>query len=335
MRSTHRDVYPDKCTHTVYIMKQLSIIDSHCDTAFELYHRGQELFKNSCHVSLEGAQTYENYAQFFAIWADKRKSDDECFEDFLKISDNLLSEIEANSDSVSFVSDLDGMTRAWASGKRAAFLAVEDARILGGDITRLDELARRKVKYLTLLWGGHTSIGASHDVEGGLTPFGVEVVRRCFELGIAPDVSHANEQVTDMVCEMAFEHKKPFIASHSNCYEQFPHTRNLRRRHLDAITELGGIVGLNLCPYHIKDMSGGEVCTLDALLLHVEKYMELGAQDVLGLGCDLDGTDLPYGIEGIKDVYLIADGLARIGYSNGLIDKLFYKNYYDFIKRNF
>lgn len=331
-------------------MRKLSLIDKHCDTAFELLGRPTELLSGNCHVSLEKAEKYENYAQFFAVWADKKKSDDDCFEDFIKISDNFFSEIEKNRDRIALVRTADEMLDAWKHGKRAAFLAVEDARILGGKIDRLDLLRDRGVKYLTLLWGGETCIGASHDAEGGLTPFGIEVVKKCFEYGIIPDVSHANERVTDHVVELAYGYGKPIIASHSDLYEVFPHTRNLRKKHLDAIIELGGSVGLNLCPWHIKKMliSGTpkpdfsnfdqlvfDRCGIDDVMRHLEGYLSLGACDVLGMGCDLDGTDLPDGFTGVDCLYLIADEMEARGYSRELIEKIFWKNDLEFIKRNF
>ncbi len=316
-------------------MTSLSLIDTHCDTAFELYHRKQSILKNECHISLENAAKYENYTQFFAIWADKRKSDDECYADFLAISDNLQKEITENRSKVAFVKNFNDMNDAWLNGKRAAFLAVEDARILGGDLTRLDELRRRGVKYLTLMWGGETCIGASHDSEGGLTDFGREVVKKCFEYSILPDISHSNEQTASDVCSLALEAAKPFIASHSNSFELFSHTRNLRKKHLDAIIKLGGIVGVSLCPYHLRDMRDGKPCTADDVFAHIDSYMELGAQDVLGLGCDLDGTELPGGFDSITDLYKIADICLSHGYSEEIVEKIFYKNYYEFIKRNF
>lgn len=331
-------------------MKKLSVIDTHCDTAFELYHRNQSIYENNCHVSLAKAEKYENYAHFFAVWADKKRSDDDCYEDFLKISDNLFAEVEKNSQKVTLARSFDEMTSAWDSGKRAIFLAVEDARILGGKIERLDELKRRGVKYLTLLWGGETCIGASHDTEGGLTDFGREVVKKCFEYGIVPDVSHANERVTDEVVELAYEYKKPFIASHSNSYSVFSHTRNLRDKHLKALIELGGTVGLNLCPWHIKKMllSGTpkpdfsnvdelvfDRCTVDDVMRHVEGFLSLGAENALGLGCDLDGTDLPDGFSGIDDLEKIAEAMAKRNYSDSLIEKIFWKNNFEFIKKEF
>jgi membrane dipeptidase len=315
-------------------MQNFKLIDTHCDTAFELWNKGEEIDKNSCHIDLDRASGYPSYAQFFAIWANRRRSDDETFDDFLNVSDNLSKQINLHSDKISAVTTFNEMKAAWMNNKCAAFLAVEDARILGGKIERLDILKARGVKYMTMMWGGKTCIGSSHDVEGGLTDFGREVVRKCFEYGIVPDVSHSNEQTTEEISQIAFEYQKPFIASHSNSYSLFPHTRNLRDKHLDDIIVRGGIVGISLCPYHIKDMSDG-ICTVSDIVAHIERYLELGAENVLGLGCDLDGTDLPQGFNGIQDLYKIADELARLGYSNELIEKIFYRNFYDFIKNNF
>lgn len=331
-------------------MYELSLIDTHCDTASELYTKKQSLFDNDCHISLKKAEKYKHYTQYFAIWANSKRSDDECFEDFKNIYDNFVAEAEKNRENIAIVRTFDEMEAAWRDGKRAAFMAIEDARILGGRIERFDEIASRGIKYLTLLWGGETCIGASHDAFGGLTDFGREVVKKCFECGIIPDVSHANERVTDEVCALAYEYKKPFIASHSDCYEVFPHTRNLRQKHLDAIIELGGTVGLNLCPWHVKKMllSGTpkadfsnldeltfDTCTVDDVMRHAEGYLERGAENVLCLGCDLDGTDLPKGFSCVGDLESIAEAMAKRNYSDYLIEKIFWRNQYEFIKRNF
>ena len=313
---------------------KLSLIDTHCDTALDLYIQKQSIKENDRHIDLKKAEYLENYAQFFAIWADKRKSDDECFEEFLAASDNLKNEVTQNSHKIELVRNFDEMCAALSQGKRAAFLAVEDSRILGGKIERMDILRKRGVKYLTLMWGGQSCIGSSHDELGGLTDFGREVVKKCFEYGILLDISHSNEQVTDEVAEMAFEAEKPFIASHSNSYELYPHTRNLRKKHLDALIKLGGIVGISLCPPHLCDVKTKGSCTVDDVFAHIDSYMSLGACDVLGLGCDLDGTGLPNGFGGIADLYKIADICLAHGYSEETVNKIFYKNYYEFIKRN-
>ena len=331
-------------------MQRISLIDTHCDTASRIYSGDASIVNNAYHVSLDNAKKYKNYTQYFAVWADSRLSDEEAYRDFLNISDYLFSDINVNKSRISLVRTYEEMDEAWKEGKAAAFLAVEDARILAGKLERLDELKARGVKYLTLLWGGETCIGASHDVDGSLTEFGIQVVKKCFENGIIPDVSHANERVTDQVCEIAFEYNKPFIATHSDCYEVFSHTRNLRQKHLDALIKLGGTVGLNLCTWHIKKMLLDGVpnadysnvdelvfdkCTIDDLMRHVEGFLEQGAENALCLGCDLDGTDLPDGFSGVQDVEKIADAMAQRGYSDELIEKVFWRNQLEFIKKNF
>ena len=62
---------------------KLSLIDTHCDTAYELFLRDENIAQNSCHFSLAGLEKYSRAAQFFAIWSDRKCSDSECFERFL------------------------------------------------------------------------------------------------------------------------------------------------------------------------------------------------------------------------------------------------------------
>ena len=52
------------------------------------------------------------------------------------------------------------------------------------------------------------------------------------------------------------------------------------------------------------------------------------------MGCDFDGTDLPYGFSGIEDIYKIAEEMAILNYSNETINKIMYKNAFEFFKRN-
>lgn len=306
------------------------LIDTHCDTAYELERRNEGISDNTCDISLKKASIYKHYAQFFAIWSDKRKSDEEAYSSFFDIADHFKKEISANREHIAFATGYNDLKKAWNEGKTAAFLAVEDARILCNDIKRLDVLYDLGVRYLTLMWGGHTCIGASHDVSGGLTSFGKEVVRRCFELGIIPDVSHSNADTTSDIINIAYEYKKPVIASHSNCYSLYPHSRNLRDEHLKAIIDLGGIVGISLCPSHLTDND----CTVSDVADHIEKYIELGAKDILGLGCDLDGTSLPEGFHGLDSLPVIFDELSKRGFSDSDIEKIMYGNYYSFIERN-
>lgn len=315
----------------------LDYIDLHCDTAYELYHRGEQLASNTCAVSLDTAAAYPHYAQFFAIWSDKRLGDEAAWRDFLAISDRFSAEL-AHSDRAVSVRTSDGLRTAWQSGRCAAFLAVEDARLLGGQLDRLDTLAARGVTYLTLGWSGKSCICASHDVpkgeDTGLTDFGRAVVARCFETGILPDISHASERTADEVLTLAEEAGAPVIATHSNAYTVYPHTRNLRDEHARRLFALGGLIGLNLCAHHLCDCTGRHA-TVDDILRHVDHWLALGGERHLAIGGDLDGASLPDGIRGVGDVASIGDALARQGISEAVIRRIFSENALGFIRKAF
>ena len=313
---------------------QLSLFDTHCDTAYELCRRGLHLDDNdACHVSLAHAAAYDRYAQYYAVWSDRRLDDNACWENFLKISDYLASEIARTPDKAAMVKSADDLTAALASGRHAAILAVEDARLLAGKIERLDVLRDRGVKYLTLLWGGNTCVGGSHDTENGLTDFGKAVVRGCFERGILPDVSHASERSTEETIALAYEYGKPVIASHSNAHRVWGHSRNLRDRHFHAIRELGGVVGVSLCQAHLRDLAQGPA-TPETVFSHVEYYLSLGGEDTVGFGADWDGTDLPQGMSNVSHLLAVAEIMAAHNYTDELIHKLFWGNMYHFSIKN-
>ena len=97
------------------------------------------------------------------------------------------------------------------------------------------------------------------------------------------------------------------------------------------IISLGGLVGINLCPAHLSSNYHADISDI---IKHIEHYLSLGGDNILALGCDLDGTDLPGGFSGIEDIYKIAEEMARINYSNELINKIMYKNAFKFFESN-
>ena len=189
------------------------------------------------------------------------------------------------------------------------------------------------MKYLTLLWGGDTCVGGSHNTKNGLTPYGKSLARRCFELGVIPDASHASEVSIDDLIPIAYEYGKPFIASHSNAYGLYGHTRNLRDRHFAVIKELGGIVGVSLCPEHLTNTSL-RPATAEDVFAHIDYYLSLGGEDIIGFGADWDGTDLPTDFSGVQDLAKVAEIMAKHNYTEDLIHKIYWKNFYGFAMRN-
>ena len=308
----------------------MKLFDLHCDTASELYKKKQPLFDNTLHISVKKTAAYESYVQVAAIWSDYRLGDEEAWEEYLHISDNFRRQIQITPNTVQ-VSSGEEIRAAAASGKRAFLSAVEDARILHGHMYRLDEMHRRGVRILTLTWQGVSCIGGAHNTNEPLTEFGRDTVYRCLEMGIVPDVSHASRAVTEEVLRIAAQMHRPVIASHSDSYSVYPHSRNLTDEEFLAISASGGIVGISLAPVHLA----GNACGLHEVAAHIAHYCSLGGENTVCLGCDYDGIETtPAGLENVSVLPRLAEYLRAHEISSRVIDKIFFENAYGFAVNN-
>ena len=305
--------------------------DLHCDTPHELYRNNAPLDENDLHISLNKADVLSRYAQVMAIWTPQKYDDEKGFVNFNKVMDNLNTELYRLRDRIYVCRRGENIVHAWCENKTAVFLAVEDARLLGGDITRLKVLHGRGVRFLTLCWGGSSCIGGSHDTEDGLTPFGELVVQCCFELGIIPDLSHASDATAAQVLAMAREAGKPVIATHSNSRAVRNHSRNLTDEQFCAIRDLGGIVGISFCTPHLTDTKQ-EKADISTLLRHMDHYLDLDGEYTVAFGGDLDGIETtPDGIRHIGDVPAIEAAMIEHGYHRELIDNILWRNAHNFV----
>ena len=281
-------------------------------------------------VSLKKTSPYGDYAQIMAVWSDCRISDETAFTAFHKIVDYLNFEIERLDEETVYVRNIEGLNRE--KERKKILLSVEDARLLCGRLDRLRVLYARGVRFLIPVWGGSSIIGGAHDTSEGLTTFGKQVIDECFRLGITIDISHASEKSAEEMLDAAKLNGKAVMASHSNAYSVCPHSRNLSDSQFERIKELNGIVGISLCNLHLN---GNETAGIDDVVKHIEHYLSLGGENVVALGCDFDGTDyLPKGLKNLSEMTNLAERLAKLNYSDTLIDNIFYTNAHNFVNKN-
>lgn len=311
----------------------MKYFDLHSDTALALLYKGTSLFSNDNHVSIEKAEVFEKYSQAFAFFALSKLNDDEAYEKMLNMSSALTAEVKKFSDKAVIVKSSKEYKENEKSDKILVLPAVEDARILGSDLERMNILKDIGVWYLTMLWGGDTVIGGSHNTDNGLTDLGKKAVRKAFDCGIVPDISHASEKSASDILSIAEEVGKPVIASHSNSYTVYSHSRNLRDCHLKRLLALKGIVGISLCDAHLADKTPSTTC-MDDVIRHIEYYLDFGCEDSLCIGADWDGTTLPCDMHDIRDAKRLYDVLLSRNYSEALLDKVFYTNAYNFYINN-
>ena len=293
----------------------MKLVDLHCDTPYRIYRERLSFEDPALQVSAKRLFAFDQVTQVLAVWSDKNLSDQEAYAAFWEIRRSLLEALDRSHLPPDFF----------------FFFAVEDARLLCGDIDRLDILHGAGVRFLTLMWHGSTLIGGACDTDDPLLPFGRQTVRRCFEIGVIPDVSHASRRCIEEVAEIAASFSAPFIATHSNSYAVVPHRRNLTDFHFNLIKNSGGIVGISMAPRHL---SAGERCGIADVVAHIEHFFSLGGEDCLCLGCDYDGIDgAPVGLESVDRLPRLASELARLGYSDRQIEKIFSANAQAFLDR--
>ena len=294
---------------------RLSLFDLHCDTAYEMLRQKQSLQENALAVSLKKAAIFDRYVQVMAHWTDSALDDESGWIQFHAMLNNLKN---------------DPALKKAKNHSPTLLLAVEDARILAGKLERADELYHLGVRILTPLWKGETCIGGSHDTSSGLTGFGKTALSRAAKLGMILDISHASEKSAKEIFDVAKEHRRPVIASHSNAHAICPVSRNLKKDQIQAVVDCDGVIGINL---HRHFLSKDGNAKINDILAHIAYFLENGAEDHLALGCDMDGCELPKEIPDLSKLPILADAMQKANYSETLIEKIFYQNAYSFAQK--
>lgn len=188
----------------------------------------------------------------------------------------------------------------------AAFLAIEGAQVLEGDVGNLDILAAAGYRMLSPAHFFDTAYGGSaHGVtQGGLTPAGRDLLSRMEEAGVIMDVAHASSATIDDVLSLAV---RPVVASHTGIRAAVPGVRNLPDDQVRAIAATGGLVGIGFWPV----ACGGDDAA--SIARSIGTAIELAGIEHVGLGSDFDGAvPTPFDATGMPLLTeaLLAEGLS-------------------------
>ncbi len=287
----------------------MKYFDLHCDTPYEAFMRGLNPLKNQSLMVSPLDTSFEQYTQVMAIWSCNTLDNDKAYEQFFKILEHFKQSClnENLPNNLSFI------------------LAIEGCGPLDGKIERLEGIINVGVQIATLMWKGVSSLGGAYDTDEGLSDFGRLTVRTLAERGIIIDLSHASDKSFYEAAELALEHGGRIIASHSDSRSVSLHRRNLTDEMFKLLVGCGSLVGINLCPVHLHTEHPSKV-GIDTVLLHIEKFLSLGGEDILAMGCDFDGiSDTPKGIKGVSDIPTLYRAVGD-RFSIGIADKIFFKN---------
>jgi membrane dipeptidase len=172
--------------------------------------------------------------------------------------------------------------RARAAGKPGILTGFEGGDVLEGSLERLKELHAGGTRLIQLVHYRVNELGdiqTEDPVHGGLTPFGVDVVRACNALGLIVDVAHAPLEATRQAATAA---TRPLLLSHTFLTDAARrYTRGITREHALAVAETGGVVGVVPFPSAFP--------TLQDYIAGIARMVDAVGVNHVGIGGDLAG----------------------------------------------
>ncbi|MGH7477630.1 MAG: dipeptidase [Longimicrobiales bacterium] len=245
----------------------------------------------------------------------------------------------------------DDIERIHGDGRIASLIGLEGGHAIENSLSALRALYRLGVRYITLTHSRtHDWADASTDAprHGGLSPFGVEVVREMNRLGVFVDLSHVAPSTMHDALDVA---AAPVLFSHSSARAVTDHPRNVPDDVLRRLPENGGVVMITFVPSFINEdvrvwsarsaaradslraagldaatvreaiaaweaMNPQPRTTLADVADHIDHVRRVAGIDHIGIGSDFDGiSSVPVGLEDVATFPVLFAELLRRGYS--------------------
>lgn len=330
--------------------------DAHCDTVMKVLDQGEDFLRpgGSLHISFPEMVHANIRAQIFACFVlSSHHPGDEydracrmiaAIEEMAAITDEELRIIRTGNE----------LQQAFADGPRAAILSLEGADPLGDNAETIRDFFERGIRSVIFAWQDNAFSGTAFGSNMPLTKQGRRLLGLCEQLGIVVDVSHLSDTAFEDVVNLA---NKPFVATHSDCRALCPSLRNLTDNMIRQLADTGGVMGINLSPgfldpdfaaaceplYQAATRAGGSAADhdklheqmlaiprpkLDWVVRHILHAINVGGEDCIGFGGDLDGiSQTPVGIDTVSDYDKFAPLLREAGLSDRQIEKVCHLNF--------
>jgi membrane dipeptidase len=292
-------------------------------------------------------------AQFWSVWVPVEAGyRGEALSTTLEQIELVKQMVARYPDTFGLAFTADDVDRIHGEGKIASLIGVEGGHCIEESLAVLEKLYNLGARYMTLT---HTDTlswadsGTDEARNGGLTPFGEEVVRKMNELGMLVDLSHVSAETMNDALDVA---TAPVIFSHSSALAVADHPRNVPDDVLKRIREEDGVVMVNffsgyIVPEAVNTVAEGMALekklrqvdklsddevdremrrwkaknpyprgTIHDLLDHIDHIAKVAGVEHVGLGSDYDGVSvLPTQLDDVSSYPYITQGLLDRGYS--------------------
>lgn len=284
------------------------------------------------------------------------------------LADTLINMIkgiaDAHPDKFRITYTPDEMIANFKAGIVSLPMGMENGSPIEDKIERVQEYKDKGISYITLTHAKDNLIcDSSYDTtatHGGLSDFGIDVVKEMNRVGIMVDISHVSDSTFWQVVEMT---DVPMIASHSSVRYFTPDfERNMNDEMITRLGEEGGVIQINFGSTFLdgelrsrqdslrgifmerlaaKDMMYGDEGTdemqeafekefptlysdLEMVADHIDRVVKLAGINHVGFGSDFDGVgdSLPTGLKDVSDFPNLIYTLLKRGYSDEDLEKI-------------
>jgi membrane dipeptidase len=217
-------------------------------------------FHNS--VGVGGASAYDDALEFIAAWS---------------------GFVGRNTQVFTLVGKADDLDAAKAKQKIAVIMGLQNADEFREpkDVKAFYQLGLRCAQ-LTYNTQNLIGSGSTERVDGGISDYGVEIIKAMNEVGMLVDVSHSGDKTTLDAIELS---PKPIAFTHSNCRALNNHPRLKTDEAIRKLAAKGGVMGITGVRMFVKDK---EPTTVEDIVDHVDHVVKLVGIEHVGIGSDSD-----------------------------------------------
>ena len=349
------------------------VLDSHCDTPSQILRLRDLKYDNDhAHVDFPKLRRGEVDGAFFALYIPASMDDDPArsYEYAMKLLDGVNKTLDANSDSAALALSEEDAVNNKSNGLFSIFIGLENASPIDS-IEKVKLFYDKGIRYITLCHSANNAICDSCAPKekkwGGLSPFGIELIKEMNRLGILIDVSHVSDDTFHDVLKYS---TKPVVATHSCCRSLCSHPRNMTDEMIRELAAAGGVIQINFYPLfldsgfsEILSQSGisergeliekefiadpsnvdkraawnkvqDEIMSLPRpsyklIADHIDHVVSLVGVNHVGIGSDFDGIEVtPDGMEDVSMMPKLFTELRKRGYSEEDLCKIASGNFF-------
>ena len=318
---------------------------------------------------IDGLQ-YSNWSR--PLWEEMRRGGLDCVHVTIAYHETCMETVRniaqwnewlrQHGDLITKVGTSDEVMAAKRVGKTGVVFGFQNCSPIEDDYALVEIFHTLGVRFMQLSYNNQSLLatGCYEKNDAGITRFGKQVIREMNRVGMVVDMSHSAERSTLEAIEYS---SRPIAITHANPIFFEAALRNKSDQVLTSLAQSGGMFGFSLYPHHLK---GGSACTLADFCTMVARSAELMGIESLGIGSDLcqnqpdavvawmrngrwskttdygEGTadqagwpTQPEWFSNSTHYDHLAQGLARVGFSNDEVENIMGRNWLNFFARSF